>query len=507
VVKRVFIPNILPSITSHHGGDTHVDRETCGPRAASPGGNLEEPPISGVTRRTFLLSSLALASECAFAFSQRPPLDELYRHTGNGDQPPLIVIPGAFGSRLLDTRTGEEIWPKSSRKLLFSSYKGLEVEIDEATLDPVKGDVQPYRVFRKGLGRDFYGQILNTLEGPGGYQRRLPGEPVAPKQRNYYVYLYDWRLDNVAAVAGLHELIERIRVDYGNPGLQVDILAHSNGGLLARYYARYGATDLLDTADATPTYAGAPAIRRLLLVGTPNLGSMQPVLSHVRGEEIGFRKIPAEVVATTSGAPQMMPHPAIPWLVDSRGDAIDRDVFDLETWRDFRWSIFDPHVRERTIHRKGGGAAGRRYLEILEAYLGKHLARGRNFMLLISSESTGQDVKPFIFGGDCDATVARLVVEEVRGKMLARERAESIEYPMAGIDYHALIHDPGDSVVTRSSLLGRCETGLLPGFSALPSMPASHSVFLCEQHQFLTGNRTFQNNLLHTLLNLDPAWI
>jgi len=30
--------------------------------------NLEEPPISGVTRRTFLLSTLALASEYALAF-------------------------------------------------------------------------------------------------------------------------------------------------------------------------------------------------------------------------------------------------------------------------------------------------------------------------------------------------------------------------------------------------------------------------------------------------------
>jgi pimeloyl-ACP methyl ester carboxylesterase len=451
------------------------------------------------------LSTLALASGCASVTRRRPPLADLYAHTGNHDQPPLIVIPGAFGSRLLDTRTGREIWPKSSAKLLFSSYKGLEVEIDEATLDPVTGSVQPYRVFREGLGRDFYGQILNTLEGAGGYQRRQPGEPVEPKQRNYYVYLYDWRLDNVTAVAGLHELIERIRFDYEDPGLQVDILAHSNGGLLARYYARYGAIDHLDTAHATPSHAGAPAIRRLLLVGTPNLGSMQPVLSHVRGEEIGLRKIPAEVVATTSGAPQLMPHPAIPWLVDRRGDAIARDVFDLETWREYQWSIFDPNVRERTVRRKGGGAAGRRYLEILEAYLGKHLARGRNFMLLMSSASSGQDVKPFVFGGDCDATVARLVVEEVRGKMVARERPESILNPVTGVDYQDLIHDPGDSVVTRNSLLGRCETELLPGFSPLRPMPISHSVFLCEQHQLLTGNATFQNNLLHTLLNADPA--
>jgi|GEM_PF-6814060 len=37
----------------------------------------------------------------------------------------------------------------------------------------------------------------------------------------------------VDGVRGLHELIERIRADYGDPRLQVDILSHSNGGLLA----------------------------------------------------------------------------------------------------------------------------------------------------------------------------------------------------------------------------------------------------------------------------------
>jgi hypothetical protein len=78
---------------------------------------------------------------------------------------------------------------------------------------------------------------------------------------------------------------------------------------------------------------------------------------------------------------------------------------------------------------------------------------------------------------------------------------------VAGIDYQDLIHDPGDSVVTRNSLLGRCESELRPGFSPFPPVPAAHAVFLCEQHQFLTGNRTFQNNLLHTLLTVEPEWL
>ena len=415
------------------------------------------------------------------------------------------MIPGAFGSRLFDTRTSEEIWPRSSAKLLFSSYKGLEVDIDEATLDPVATHIRPYSVFREGLGRDFYGQILDTLEKIGGYRRRRPGQPVGADQRSYYLYLYDWRLDNVAAVGGLHELIERIRDDYRDPGLQVDILAHSNGGLLARYYARFGAVDHLDGSTAVPDYAGAPAIRRLLMVGTPNLGSMQPVLSHVRGEEMGFRKIPAEVVATTSGAPQLMPHPALPWLVGSHGEVIAADVFDIATWQEFGWSIFDPRVRERTIARKGGGSAGRRYLGLLEAYLARHLARGRHFHLLMGRAGDARDVLPFVFGGDCELTVARLVAERVRGRWIAHERPDTLRKPLSGIDYQDLIYAPGDGVVTRSSLLGRATPPLLPGSDPITPMPLAQSMFLCEEHQFLTGNPTFQNNLLHTLFAADAA--
>lgn len=217
---------------------------------------------------------------------------------------------------------------------------------------------------------------------------------------------------------------------------------------------------------------------------------------------MGLRKVPAEVVATISGAPQLMPHPALHWLIDRYGDPVDYDLFAPDTWRDLRWSIFDPRVRERTIRRKGGGAGGKRYLRILEDYLARHLARGRRFLELMALDAGPEDIRPYVFGGDCDATVARLVVEDIRGKRVARERAETVQRPLPDVDYHALIHDPGDSVVTRESLLGACTQPLRPGFTAIPPLRLAHSVFLCERHQFLTGNATFQNNLLHTLFNV-----
>jgi pimeloyl-ACP methyl ester carboxylesterase len=454
-------------------------------------------------RRTFIAAGLCLAGCTRF---DRPPLGAIYRPIGGaGEQPPLVLIPGAFGSCLRDRKTRREVWPGSVTDLLTSDYRGLEVDIDPVALDPRADDIEAWGVFKQGLGRDFYGEVLGTLQRAGGYVRCNAGEPPKADGRRFYVYAYDWRLDNVRAVCGLHALIESIRADWGDPGLKVDVLAHSNGGLLARYYARYGTADLPDSGDFVPTGAGTPAIRRLLLVGTPNLGTMQPVLSYLRGEEIGLRNIPQEVVATCTGAPQMMPHPAIPWLVDLQGRPLQHDVFDIETWRELGWSIFDPDVVARTVARHGGGASGRRYLGLLQKYMARHLARGRRFLESLGVPAPGAEPPLHVFGGDCELTLARVIVESHGGRMIGRERVADIAAPVPGVDYAALMFEPGDAVVTRSSLLGRRSLDIAAPRTGFESIPVAHSVFLCERHQHLTGNPSFQDNLLNTLLSVDAV--
>lgn len=455
------------------------------------------------TRRSFLAAGLALG---ACTRLERPPLRRLYRMTGGaGDQPPLVIIPGAFGSRLRNRRTGQEIWPGSPASLLTSSYRGLELEIDAAALEPRADDAEAHDLFEAGLGVDFYGQVLHTLEWAGGYSRCGAGAKPCADRRNFYVYPYDFRLDLVRAVRGLHELIENIRRDYGDPRQPVDVLAHSIGGLLARYYARYGAAELPESGTPRPSGAGLAAIRRLLLVGTPNLGTLQPVLACVRGEEVGLRHIPPEVIATCNGTPQMMPHPAVRWLLDRRGVPLDLDLFDIGTWRELGWGVFDPLIAARTVARHGGGAHGRRYLALLQDYVAKHLRRGRRFIEALSAPAPGTRPPLRVFGGDCELTLARLVAEEGGTGTAARERVEDIVAPLPGVDYERLMFEPGDTVVTRSSLLGRVTLDVGSPRTGVEALDVTHTVFLCERHQQLTGNPSFQDNLLHALLSVDPV--
>jgi pimeloyl-ACP methyl ester carboxylesterase len=455
------------------------------------------------TRRSVIAAGLSLAGCAAFDRSQQAVTYASV--TRPDDQPPLILVPGAFGSSLRECSSGREIWPVSDSRLLFSDYRELALPIDPATLEPDANDAEAYAVFREGLGHDFYGGVIDMLRRVGGYERCVPGTP--PRDAGgcgLYLYLYDFRLDNVRAARGLADLIARIRDDWGDPQLKVDVVAHSNGGMVARYYVRHGAQELPATGELEPTYAGAAAIRRLLLVGTPSLGTLQPVLSLLRGEEIGLRRIPPEVVATCTGITEMMPHPAVPWLIDLQGNRVDADLYDVATWRDFGWSLFDPNIAERTIANHGGGAEGRRYLDMLREYLARNLGRGQKFATSFATRPDPRDVPTWVFGGDCEPTLARLVVENVGNRFRARERVVDIAAPAAR-DLERLMHEPGDSVVTRSSLLGRRAPDVAAPHGMEESLQIAHTLFFCEQHQQLTGNAGFQDKMLHALFSVDAT--
>ena len=109
-----------------------------------------------------------------------------------------------------------------------------------------------------------------------------------------------------------------------------------------------------------------------------------------------------------------------------------------------------------------------------------------------------------VFGGDCDLTPAKLVVEEIHGVSEIRLWPEQITHPYADIDYSQLMLEPGDGTVTKASLLAREALDPSVPRHRYVSFPLGHPFFLCEKHNVLTSNITFQDNLLHVLLNLDP---
>ena len=447
---------------------------------------------------------LALLGNCYLVSSTGPDLQRLYRQSMVvEDQPPVVFIHGILGSRLRDEKTGEELWFGPLWKLLFDHHYDLVMEINPDTLEPEPGELKAFAVADNTAGKDYYGNVLRTLEEAGGYEKATPGQEIRPQSKYFYEFYYDWRLDNTINAAHLADFIDRIRLDHGDPNLKVDIIAHSMGGLIARYYIRYGRADVLDSNDFPVNMYGGERVRRVILLGTPSLGSVVILNAFIDGIQVGFRKINSEILVTMPSMFQLLPHPINDWIVTAGGAPLARDIFDVNLWRRFKWSIFDEDTRARILSRYETAAEGEAYLETLEAYFEKSLERARRFVWSLTVPLPEQHPELIVFGGDCALTPARILVEEVEGVSEIRMYPDEVTRPIPGVDYDALLLEPGDGAVTKASLLGRNTLDPSVRRHRYSFFPLHHAFLLCEKHDSLTGNISFRDNLLNTLLSLD----
>lgn len=456
------------------------------------------------TNKTPLWCALLMAllvSGCAT--SSKPDLKRLYVQSHSLKQPPVILIHGIMGARLRHQHTREELWPANIWNVMFSNYGNLALAFDEDTLLPVADNIEAYGVTDRIAGEDFYGAIIDTLEGPGQYTRAQPGQPASDERKHYYLFAYDWRQDNTVNAGKLLRFIDQIRLDHGDPALRVDMIAHSMGGLLARYFLRYGEQDVLNDNHFPINLEGAQRVRTMVLLGTPNLGSISSLHAFIRGMPLVYGTVAPETLATFPSIYQLFPHALNDWLITQDGKPLDRDLFDVEVWQRFQWSVFDQQVEARIMGRYQDKQAGMARVLALRAYFAKQLERARRFVWSLTVPLPNQPYKLIVFGGDCELTPARLLVEEVNGRSEIRLFPHEVTQPVAQVNYDQLMLEPGDGTVTKASLLARESLDLTIPRHKFSYFPIDYPLFLCESHDRLTGNISFQDNLLHTLLNLD----
>ena len=454
---------------------------------------------------TVVLVSIFFAGSYYQQKKHAPDLHRLYMQSMQvTDQPPVVFVHGVMGSKLRNKVTGEDKWPGSFDRILFSNYEDVALEIDPDSLTPKQSEIYAYEVCDNAVGKDFYGKIVDTLGDVGEYNLSEVGIKADKSRKNYYVFFYDWRQDNVITAGKLADFIDQIRVDYDNPDLKVDVVAHSMGGLITRYYIRYGREDVLDSNDFPVNMYGGDRVRRVILLGTPNLGSVKILNLFIDGVKLGTReKIHTETLATMPSLFQLFPHPLNNWIVTSEGKPLDRDLFDVKIWKRFQWSVFDPDVQARIRKTFTNQQAADEYIELLGKYFEKNLERARRFVWSLTVPLPERHPKLVVFGGTCHLTSARIIVEEVNGESVIRSLPEQITQPVDGIDYNALLLEPGDGSVTKASLLGRDTLDPSIKRHEYSFFPLDHAIFLCEKHNSLTGNVNFQDNLLNALLSRD----
>ena len=145
--------------------------------------------------------------------------------------------------------------------ILFGDYHQLALDFDRTTLAVRPDNLEAFDIADARAGPGLLRQdhrdaarLSAATSGASSACRRSQASGATTYSP------YDWRQDNVETARALDRLIEAIRRDYGDPTLRVDIVAHSMGGLVARYYQRYGTADVLDGRESQVTlYGTSPA--------------------------------------------------------------------------------------------------------------------------------------------------------------------------------------------------------------------------------------------------------
>jgi pimeloyl-ACP methyl ester carboxylesterase len=447
----------------------------------------------------FLAVTLILLSG-ACAPHQQPDLVRLYASVAEKPKThPLIVIPGIMGSRLHRADGDREIWPGSLWKLMIAGdFDNLALTIpgSEAIAGaPRPAELETGGIFHEIAGEDFYAQIIETLSDAGGYTC-VPREKVTA-QSDCVLFAWDWREGMVAAARELDNLVERLRRLRADPSLRVDVVAHSAGGLVTRYFVRFGGVDVLDEIEPSITFAGGRKVRQAILIGTPNYGSITALQKAITGYRIGLTGMRPETTATMPGMFQLLPHPDRTWMIDIRGRRLDLDLYDVATWRRYRWSIWDTEVRERIRANFADPSWADAYLAVFEAHFERQLARAVRFHRSLSRPVAVAPTRYVVFGSACLRTPARCLLEEVDGRTHVWLDPKDIKQPLPGVPYEHLMVEPGDGSVTKASLLAMDSLDL---DATRGDFPVAWAVFVCARHENLPANVTFQDNLLNIVL-------
>lgn len=441
---------------------------------------------------------ILLAAGC----DPQPTLDLVQLYAPVAEQPkanPLIVIPGVMGSRLRRADTGSEEWPGTYWDLVFEDdYANLALSVPGAGL--IDGYSRPPELTTGGLfyeiaGEDFYARIIGTLNGAAGYDCE-PLDELTPDS-DCVLFAWDWRRGMVAAARELDVLIARLRALRNDPTLRVDIVAHSAGGLVARYFVRFGGVDTLDEEYPEITFSGGRKVRQVVLIGTPNYGSIKALQKSITGYSIGLAGIRPEVLATMPGMYQLLPHPDRTWMIDVYGRRLDLNLYDVATWRENHWSLWDPAVRARIRERFTDIETADTYLALFEAHFKRQLDRAARFHRSLSLPVSTAPTRYIVFGSACLPTSARCLLETSDGRSYVRLHPRDIEHRIDGIPYEQLMIEPGDGSVTKASLLAMDS---LDPKAQRSDFPIAWSVFVCERHEKLPSNPTFQDNLLNIVL-------
>lgn len=227
--------------------------------------------------------------------------------TARADDPnamtiPVVFIPGIGGSRLADSNN-VEYWTAAG----YTGHDLLSLYPNDphVTVYPTNAITEATFLGIHIPSEDWqtYGPILNFFQAQGFVLYQTYQNPAlqtsagcdltqAPNNPNLFVFAYDWRISNADNATKLADYIACVQKFY--PNTNVNLVAHSMGGLVARRYIIQ--------------YDSAHHVNAFISVGSPYLGASKVVWVEETGNFVFFvwASTLFDIVGSFNGASELL---------------------------------------------------------------------------------------------------------------------------------------------------------------------------------------------------------
>ena len=356
--------------------------------------------------------------------------------TAYQDRFPVIFIHGLFGAELRSVQEPDQVcWGDFAfgNMLDNSMFYDLALPLSKGA---VVKDLIAARLLERSrksfLGiagyEENYSEFINMLKAMG----YVPEKCALPENCHYstlFVFCYDWRKsidENAALLADFIAeksayLTERYKVANRQQEVRFDLVGHSMGGLIARYYVQFGRSKLGRKCDPLPraSWYGKKYVRNVVLIGSPLGGYADTLLEMVYGLKLtGMApRCPAGVLATFPSYFQMLPDAAMQ-SVEFAESGIVADIFDVALWRKYQWGLLKNSSANRALLQKMYPTLTeeQRRETVLEN-LAQNLEQAGRFKLLMARPMgiPPEPLRFYSFASAGIATAGKIVINDATG--------------------------------------------------------------------------------------------
>lgn len=420
---------------------------------------------------------------------------------------PVIIIPGLIGSELINKATSERVWFRLGRSSSDDLRLPISPDIKANKDNLTAGDMlRKIKIFKFAPEVRVYDKLVNVLQDDGFKEGKFDKPEDGGDADTFYVFSYDWRLDNVENAQLLLKKLDALRVRYKRPNLKFNIIAHSMGGLIARYAAMYGSADLTAQSPRS-TWKGANYFNTISLVATPNAGAATSLNSLLNGFSLfGNGKINLPFIQSLSrfdlftipSIYQLLPHDGRLRAFDEKLQPIKVDIYDPATWEKYGWAAYT----KPEFTKKLDGATPEQGKAYFEAVLG----RAKLFQAALDAKPAFKSPFPtFYLGAGCKQTIDGLILRQDKDGAWKTDfgspsytRSDGVK--MSSKETKKSLLSSGDGVVPKTSLLfSYTNFGKLR--NSRTKAVINELTDSCDEHNRLTGNVKVDQVLLNVLNN------